>query len=619
MVTRKASTVTDIVIHLEHDHARIEVDAALLTGEQLHLCLLQLPSASVQAMTDDARPEAVAALRDLMVGGGPHLQPALQQLAPGQGPVLIVTPEYALGSGDWAAVDAIVRAAPRPVVLVAGFGATAGQTVLDWQAADDGVATRRHLSWAQEPLGISRAMRVNGGWCWIHDPQGTTHCIVFLKNVLQQADEAVYLDDMQQGQMLLRLRFVDVDLLPLICADLIQPAALHAGSPQARIKQILGAPPGDRPTLIIGSLLQGGYNENWAVAISSLLNDVLAGRRGVVALANVAHDFPSADEAADKWRSLTGVYAASTCYPKGQANLPASRALKAQGVVGAVIRQTHPMATAGFLSFSPYNPVAGSFVWRGNMACRILPAGLQAPVGRAPEAAVCEIARFLKRHPPAAGTAPRLGQGMAAIAEHLFTGQSPAPIPLLTATLHGVDDAGKADPDALAEPETVSALKVGLHALATLTTLDGVAWQGEPKMAGQLRIAASACHLLIWRSPTLSRQSMLRKLAQWRLQGDDHPDLVVLGATSTGELPDGEIGEDRRDDYTMAPPEGAGILAGGSLAPDPRSYSAARARRRVAALGLGHVADIYADYDPAQDAARVGALAARIAGAFGEA
>lgn len=608
----------DIVVHLEQDHARVEIDAALLTGDQLQICLLQLPSTAELAMHDGERPAAIAALRDLLVGGGDHGQPAIQELAPGTGPVLIVAPEYAFGSGDWLEVDAIVRAAQRPVVFLAGFGATPGQTILDWHAAAEDLGTRRHLTWAQHPLGISSAMRINGGWCWLHEPHGTTHCLVYLKNVLQQAFEAVYLDDMQQGHMLLRLRFTDVDLLPLICADLIQPAASHASSPQARIKHILGDPPGDRPTLIVGSLLQRGYNENWAVAIASLLNDVLAGRRGVVALANVAHDAPAADEAADKWRSLTGVFAPYTSFPKGQANLPAARALKAQGIVGAVVRQTHPAATAGAIAFSPYNPVAGAFVWRGNMTCPIHAGGLAGPVARAPESGVCEIARFLKRHPPAGNAAPRLAQGITAIDDHLLTGQPPAPSTLLTTTLHGVDAAMQADPDALADAEIVSALKAGLHALATLKTVGGVDWQAAPKLTGQLRFAANDRHVLIWRSPTLSRQAMVRKLAQWRLQTDDHPDLVVLGATSTGELPDGEIIEDRRDDFTTAPPENAEILASGSLAPDSRSYSVVRARRRVAGLGLGHVADVYTDYDPAQDAARVAALVGRIVGAFGE-
>jgi hypothetical protein len=609
--------VPDIAIHLEQDHARVEINAALLAGDQLPLCLLQLGPTVAQAMTDADRPEALAAVRDLLVGGADHPHPGLQELVPGEERALVVAPEYAFGSGDWTALDAIVRACPRPIVLLAGFGATSGQAVLDWHAAGDDHGTRRHLSWSQQPLGISGAMRVNGGWCWVHDPDGVTHCLVYLKNVLQQAVEAVALDDMQQGRTLLRLQFSDVDLFRLICADLIQPAALHAGSPQARIKAMLGPPPGDRPTLIVGSLLQNGYNQNWAVAIDSLLNDVLAGRRGAVALANIAHDAPHADEAADKWRSLTGVYAPYSSFPKGQANLRATRALTAQGVVGAVVRQTHAVATAGLLSFSPYNPVAGTFIWRGNMGCRIHAAGLAGPISRAPEAAMCEIGRFLKRYPPAQGSAPRLAAGVAAVGQHVAEGQPPAPATLLATTLHGVDDTATIDPDALHDVETISALKTGFNALATLKTIDGVDWQAAPRMTGQLRLAAVDRHLLIWRSPTLSRQAMLRKLAQWRLTGDDHPDLVVFGATRNGELQDGPVPEDRRDDFTMAPPEGAPIRVGGSLAPDPRDYANPRARRRVATLGLGHVADVYEEYEPGADDARVAALSARITDAFG--
>lgn len=82
----------------------------------------------------------------------------------------------------------------------------------------------------------------------------------------------------------------------------------------------------DRPMLIVGSLLQTGFNQNWAVAIDSLLNTVLAGRSGAVALCNIAHDKPVADEDSDKWRSLSGVFAPYGLMTRGHASLPVVRA-----------------------------------------------------------------------------------------------------------------------------------------------------------------------------------------------------------------------------------------------------------------------------------------------------
>ncbi|BBK44290.1 hypothetical protein STVA_43100 [Allostella vacuolata] len=526
--------------------------------------------------------------------------------------MLIVAPEYAFGSPDWEAIDALVRSATRRLVLLTGFGATSAQAVLDWQATQDTVGTERHLSWRQEVNPVSQVMRVNGGWCWIHEPMGSTHCLVYLKNVLQQAVEAVQLPDLQSGEIILHLRFGDVDLFPLICADLIQPAAQYPGSPQARIQTIFAGVPAERPAMVVGSLFQEGFNPNWAIAVDALLNTALVGRPAAIALCNIAHDKPQPAEEQDRWRSLSGVFAPFGVIPKGQANLPAARALNAQGIAGAVVRYSHGCATAGVVAWPPYGPINGMLVWRGNMYCRVTDEGLAVPIAPAPATAACEIARFLRRYPPGPDTAPRLTEGMAMINDQLCSADPPMPDALLAATLDGVAAKGQRDPDVLADAEVTSALKAGLHALATVRSIEGVSWQTRIGLTGQLRIEAKRRHLLIWRSPTGSPRSMRRELAKWRMHFGTHPDLVVLGATPIGELGDGEIVEDRRDDISLAPPAEAALAAGGSLAASIADITAARALRRVAGLGLSHVASVYADHERSEDDARVAALLASI-------
>ncbi|MGW8138390.1 ABC-three component system protein (plasmid) [Sphingomonas zeae] len=604
--------------HFANGHTRVEVDAALLSAGQLNLCLLQLPSSHEAVAADASRPGAVAALRDLLAGGSAHAQPALPQLLPGAAPALIVAPEYAFGSPDWAAIDELVRGAARPLVLLAGFGATSAQAVLDWAAAAEAGGTERHLSWSQDANPVSAAMRVNAGWCWIHQPGGDTHCIVYLKNVLQQAVEAVQLPDLQTGEIILHLSCGDLDLFPLICADLIQPAAQHAGSPQARIRDILSTVAADRPALVVGSLLQHGFNANWEIAVNALLNTVLVGRPAAVALCNIAHDRPRPDEQEDKWRSLSGVFAPFGELPKGQADLPVARALNAQGIAGAVVRHTHGCATAGMVSWSPYNPVNGVLVWRGNMYCPITANGLAFPIAPVPATAACEIARFLRRHPPGDGMAPRLTAGISMIDAQLHGGNPPSPDIMLGATLDGVTADAKRNPDALSEAEITSALKAGLHALATVRSIDGISWQDTDGMTGQLRLQAQHRHLLVWRSPSESPLSMQRQLAAWKLRGGTHPDLVVLGATPLGELSDGEIPEDRRDDISLAPPAEAALAAGGSLAAWAGDITETRPLRRVAGLGISHVTSVYADYAEDEDEARVAALMASIGAFFQE-
>lgn len=185
----------NLTFHFAAGHTRVDVDYGLRGGGGLNICLLQLPATVEEALVDNRRPVAVNAIRDLLIGGANHPQPALQQLMPGGGPVLIVASEYALGSGDWEAVDEIVRSSNRPIIVITGFGATFGETVLDWQANSVEGGTERLFGWRQDEHSISDIMRLNGGWCWIHDPNDSTQCIVYLKNVLEQGVEAVALPD----------------------------------------------------------------------------------------------------------------------------------------------------------------------------------------------------------------------------------------------------------------------------------------------------------------------------------------------------------------------------------------------------------------------------------------
>lgn len=608
----------DVTFNYSERVTRIEVTASLLAATRLAICLLQLPPSVSAVDGDQSRPLAINTVRDLLVGGPDHAVPALQRMIPGADPVLVIAPEYAFGSGDWTEIDTLVRAATRPIILLAGFGATLGRSVLDWQAAGAGEATQRHLGWREIDGAISDIQRVNGGWCWLHTPGETTHCITYLKNVLEQSVEAVNLPDLQEGRAIIHLAFGDVDIFPLICADLLQPAAQNAGSPQGRILHALGTTGADRPALVVGSLLQSGYNVNWVAAVNSLLNTVLAGRPGAVALCNIAADAPKPDEAHDKWRSLSGLYVPYDALPKGQDNLPAVRALNDMGIAGGVVRATEACATAGHVAWGPFTPVKGKFAWRGNMSCPIGTAGLAALTGPVPSPAAGEIARFLRRHPPVATAAPRLQAGLNLVVEQLNAVTDPMPSALLDATLNGVGPARPQDPDRLHVAETSAAFKAGIQAVATLKSIGGISWQTNAKLTGQL-LLANAKHLLVWRSPDKSRLAMRRDLAAWRmLPGTEHPDLIVLGAGPNGDLAEGEIRQDRRDDISTPPSSGAELAVGGSLAAREDDFTAARSLRRVAGLGLANVADVYDDFEENADDARVATLLGHISSCFAE-
>lgn len=596
----------------------ISIDLNLTVESKLPVCLVQLPKPPIGSIEADAsRPAAVAAGVQLLAGGGAHAGAALSEMVPGDDAVLVVFPEFTFGSPDWDALDAAIRQSARPLIVIAGFGATVGNWIVDWAAAATGEeATCRHLAWNQTGAaanGISSVRRVNGGWCWVHVP-GETHCIAYLKTVAEQNVEAVLLPDLQFGRWITHLRFNDIDLFPLICADMLQLPGDHPDSAQARIAEVLQGMAADRPAMVVGSLLQNGYNINWVRAIDSLLVHVLAGRPGLVALANVADDHVFANEAEDQWRSLTGVFGKWDELTKGQANLPCGRRVSTAGVVGAVIRHSDPMITSGVADWGPYGPVDGKFVWHTEMLCPVDDAGLAAPLALPPLPHACEIARFLRRYPGDAAWSPRLVEGSAAITAHIAGGDPPQAAQILNGLLHGPGP-GSADPDALHEMAQQQAAELGFHGLATLATLEGIEWQGDPGKQGQLRQNQSGRHLLVWRDARKTKAQMRAVLSVWQQQGDGHPDLIVLAQSRFGDIDEGAVAEARRDDFSAAPVVAAAV--GGALAPEPADYTAPRGRRRLSVISLAHVASVYADYQQGvDDAPLVGALQARIGAAL---
>jgi hypothetical protein len=596
----------------------VAIDTPITLEGKLHVCLIQIAPEIGAIATDQGRPAAVLTIRHLLVGGDGHAAAALSEMVPGAQPVLIVLPEYAFGSEDWPALDALVRQANRPLVVVTGFGATSGQVLLDWSATTvlEG-ETARHLAWDQVADGIGGVRPVNGGWCWIHDPSQGTDCVAYLKNVAEQNFEAVVLADLQFGRTITHLRFNDVDLFPLVCADMLQPMAQHPDSAQARIREALdGLEDPTRPAMVIGSLFQYGYNVNWERAVDSMLNNVMADRPGLVALCNIAHDEPVPEESQDRWRSLSGVYGKWDELTKGQKNLKCGRRLNAPGIVGAVIRRSDSTVVSGPVDWGPYGPVDSKFIWHADMLCPAGPKGLQAPMARPPEQHGCEMARFLRRHPAEIGWSPRVSQGAGQISAHFAAATKPSAPSILDMLLGGVRPE-PADPDALHEAHIEAAAIAGLHSLATMLTVDGVGWQVNEAQAGQLRVAGGERNILIWRDPLKTPAQMRSELGAWRLEATTHPDLIVLGASRFGDMAEGPIEERRRDDVSVAPPASAELGALGALAAGGVDITIPRARRNVAALGLSTVATIYADYDAAiSDGPRVDSLLNRINGFF---
>jgi hypothetical protein len=568
---------------------------ALDNGGKAHICLVQLAASTVDAIkTDASRPEAVKALADLL-GQGLSGSCILDELAPGGVPVVVVTPEYAFGGADWGAIDELVRTCSRPLILIAGFGASNGSSVVAWRDAAVTTETDRLFSWDQNSAPIASARPLNGSWTWIHRFQDRTVCVVSIKNFLEQSLEAVALPNLQVGQQILHLKFNDLDLFPLICADLLQ-SSQTAGSAQARVHQAVAGHALDKRVMVVGCLLQKGHNSNWPIAIADVLNGALSERRGVVVLANVATNTYEAVETADKWRSISGVYTRYTFLPKSQKHLPAGRAIVEHSVSGAVVRDTGPSVVSGPVVWPPYNPIDGQFLWHTDASVSIAAQGVKKPLREPPSIGGTELRRFSLRYPPKSDWCPRLNTGLEEMRTHVCE-MSPVPSGerILSTLLKGVD-AEQADPDALHSAEIVSALKVGLHAMAILKTAPNLTWQANREFEGQLEGPDKA--FLVWRDPEKSPPELLNALRTWKMKLGDHPPLVVFGQGPFGSAMDQKIDLRRRDDFPSPPASTDDVSAGGSLQAAPSDITQPKHQRNVVYLKLDHLSEVYLNHDP---------------------
>lgn len=581
---------------------------ALLSADHLALCVVQVARVAVPTIaTDNSRPATVTALRDLIVGPLAGTPPLLDEMIPGGRPTLILVPEYALGSPDWVSIDGFVRASQRPLVVIAGFGMTPGAWITAWATGAPAPSpTVRILGWNQAAHPIAQGRPANGGWCWIHDPGNGTTCITFLKNFLEQTEEAAHVPLLQTGTTIVRLRFDDFELFPVLCADLLQPPELN-GSAAHRIRHALQAEVAPRRVLVAGCLRETApENVNWQNAITAIVNHMAAGHSVLVALANQAHGTPREAEGVDRWRSLSGTYGRHTDFPRGQDPLPGGRPITEGALSGVVVRDCGPCTVAGVIAWSPYHPITGRYIWRTELCQALAATGV---VRFAPHETIAgyEFHRFTRRHPGHAGWSPRVADGLERIRAHIATDSPPKAERIVDQLLHGVvSESSAPNPDHL---HTVTpALVLGTHALAVLATLDTAAWQSNDGLEGQLTLA-NEINLLVWIDPRRTGRGIVRELQNWAKQPGTHPPLVVVGQGNPTAVPEGRVQVDRRSDISAAP---AGVAVFQDEVATTRDISSSQALRTVGCISLDRIAEYYAEYHPDDDQAHLVAMLERI-------
>jgi hypothetical protein len=578
-------------------------DLALLDDGELAVCILQTGKVADGAIENDGtRPAVVAALRDLLHGcGGAWSGPALDEIVTGGPATVLLAPEYALGSPDWAAVDEFVRAADRPLVLIAGFGMTPGAWLREWLASPG--ATRRLAGW-HTGREVKAADRVyNGSWCWIHQPGRGTSCVATLKNFPEQRTEAADAR-LDRGRSIVHLAFADVDVFPFVCADLLKEPDGRGSTPRQRLASALSAGSAGRPALVTGSLLQHQpWDWNWQRAIGVVVADAAPTRTVLLAIANQAYGRPLPSEEEDRWRSLSGIYASRQSFPRGATPFPAGRSVEVgASAVGLVVRDCSPCVVGGAVLVSRTSPVTGLHLWRATSCLPVGEAGVEGAFGPHSVVAAYETHRLTRRHPGEGSWAPKVAAGLDMLRTHLEGRSLPAAADLLRSLLRGTEAEVEdiADKLHMSMPQIVEAI----HALAFLCTFDGLVLHGRPGTDGQLRFRDHDAHVLVWKDRKEIGKSMIRILQGWMTKGGGHPPLLVVGSGFRGSaLVEGPVLLDRRSDWSAPPRPPAGPPNSGGRT--TRDFSQPQSVRSVTCVDLGRLEAIYLEEGLEEDAERV--------------
>lgn len=320
----------------------------VLPDDQFWLAIVKPHYAGPELIGEDAsRPEALALASALFSPNGDGQYPIAVN-APVRN-AIVLFPEFAFGSGDFAALDAMIRTQPRPVMVFAGFGAVSGDRL--------GAAIRGGqvlCGWRSGLNAVDGAKRYNGAWCWIHDPRQNApnahRCYVLLKNWPEQRTERVGIPEIAGGTETVRLLAGDCTIYPLICADVLCNAA---NCPQERITASIRASHLDRNKVLVPLLMLDGKPSHhaWRARLANLIQaDPL---KVAIVSCNHAPVEPQSTEEDDQMRCLSGALVSNQQFSPDHREIPHPvRPVTLTGLAGYVLRSNAP------------GIAAGDFIWR---------------------------------------------------------------------------------------------------------------------------------------------------------------------------------------------------------------------------------------------------------------
>ncbi|MFH1076987.1 MAG: hypothetical protein V1753_09195, partial [Pseudomonadota bacterium] len=250
------------------------------------------------------------------------------------GKAVVLLPEFSLSKDFWQDMDNLISQFSGSLIIIAGIGLWTESELRDWKDAFGNRELGFHIS---DNFG-SPYRTYNCGCCWIRKENGDMRRIVFVKNFLEQRVESSSVPSLVYGSCLLCLCFDDIDIYPLICADVTCNST--GQRPLDRVlNNIKEKSHGKKQLIATIACEKNPAHDFWQRGIANAVRKQRdAVSAAIMAIANTA-TCSASYKCADGWRNLTGVYAATDLLQK-QNEYPAACCLDGDREIFGVLART---------------------------------------------------------------------------------------------------------------------------------------------------------------------------------------------------------------------------------------------------------------------------------------
>ena len=334
----------------------------VLPEDQLWLAIVKPPYAGPNLIENDATRAQALMLANALFSRNANGQYPIAINAPARNAVVLF-PELAFGSGDFAQLDTLIRVQPRPVMVFAGFGAVRGDRLR--AAIQEGQIL---CGWQSGLEAVDATKRYNAAWCWIHDPRqngaNIHRCYIILKNWPEQRHERVGIPDLASGTETARLLADDCTIYPLICADILCTAPNGA---HERIAASIRASGLNRNKVLVPVLMldEKPSNATWSSRLANMIQ--ASPRKVAIVTCNHISVPPLSAEEDDQLRCLSGALVSPQQFSTDHREIPHPvRPVTLAGVAGYVLRSSSPGIAAGEFIWREVG-LTNRFIWLPNL------------------------------------------------------------------------------------------------------------------------------------------------------------------------------------------------------------------------------------------------------------